>query len=270
MFEVLIKWTGSKRRQSESIVRHFPNHIKTYYEPFVGGGSVFRQVIESGIQVEKMICSDINKELIALWNIVKSDPVSLISHYEHEWMKLRLDIDYYYIIRNRFNERKDPLDLFVLSRTSANGLIRYNSKGDFNSPVNRSRYGMLPSKIERIVMDWHHALNKVDITFVCRNYDRLLTEKGDFLYLDPPYANIEGVYQKEGMEYGTFWMWLKRQEGNYALSFDGYTGDKNYVFEVPKDIYSQHIYLDNGISGFGKIHNKQEYGKESLYLRAGS
>jgi len=35
---VLIKWTGSKRRQARQIVAKFPRKIATYYEPFLGGG----------------------------------------------------------------------------------------------------------------------------------------------------------------------------------------------------------------------------------------
>lgn len=269
MFDVLIKWTGSKRRQSEEIVRHFPKVIQTYYEPFVGGGSVFRQLIESRIKVERMICSDRNEELILLWETVKNDPDSLIAHYEQEWNELRQDIDYYYTIRSRFNEKRNPMDFFVLTRTSANGLIRYNAKGNFNSPVNRSRTGMKPSTVEKIMLDWHQAFKKVDIQFLCRSYDEMISEESDFMYVDPPYANISGVYQREGIHYSDFWSWLKKQKGSYALSFDGYTSDKNYVFQVPEDVYHRHIYIDNGISGFGKIHRKREYGKESLYLGGG-
>lgn len=70
-FNPVIKWSGSKRSQSEVIVSNFPKKITIYYEPFVGGGSVLYQLLNSDIKVESFIYSDINEDLIKLWNIMK-------------------------------------------------------------------------------------------------------------------------------------------------------------------------------------------------------
>ena len=90
--------------------------------------------------------------------------------------------------------------------------------------------------------------------------------KDDLIYLDPPYANTKGMYYGQ-IDYNELWNWLRTQEGNYILSFDGKTNNKDLTYEVPKDIYSKHEYIYNGISGFGKIHKKQEYVSESLYIK---
>jgi DNA adenine methylase len=53
-FEPIIKWSGSKRSQSEEIVKKFPKEINTYYEPFVGGASILFQLLHSNIKVKKI------------------------------------------------------------------------------------------------------------------------------------------------------------------------------------------------------------------------
>ena len=64
----VIKWTGSKRSQAGQIISLMPKEIDTYYEPFVGGGSVFAKLIEAceegKIKVNRFVLSDTNKEKV--------------------------------------------------------------------------------------------------------------------------------------------------------------------------------------------------------------
>lgn len=70
----VIKWSGSKRSQASEIISYFPKVIDTYYEPFCGGASVFRVLIDSDIKVNKYVISDLNSGLIDLWNKIKNSP----------------------------------------------------------------------------------------------------------------------------------------------------------------------------------------------------
>ena len=269
-FQPIIKWSGSKRSQSEEIIKRFPKNIDTYYEPFVGGASVLFQLLNSDIKVNKYICSDINEDLINLWNIIKDNPQYLIDSYKKMWEELN-SIDeiekrkeYYYMVRNRFNEKRNPKDFMFLSRTCANGLIRFNSKGEFNTPFHFSRPGINPYRLERIMNQWSELLKKNNVIFICQDYKNIRTTKNDLIYLDPPYINTKGMYYGQ-IDYNEFWDFLRKQNGSYIFSFDGKTGNKDRTYEVPTDIYDTHEYIYSGISGFGKIHKKQEYVKESLY-----
>lgn len=269
-FQPIIKWSGSKRSQSEEIIKRFPKNIDTYYEPFVGGASVLFQLLNSDIKVNKYVCSDINEDLINLWNIIKDNPQYLIDSYKEMWNELN-SIDeiekrkeYYYMVRSRFNEKRNPKDFMFLSRTCANGLIRFNSKGEFNTPFHFSRPGINPYRLERIMNQWSELLKKNNIIFICQDYKDIETVRDDLIYLDPPYINIKGMYYGQ-IDYNEFWNFLRKQNGNYVFSFDGKTGDKDRTYEVPTDVYDTHEYIYSGISGFGKIHRKQEYAKESLY-----
>ena len=271
-FQPVIKWSGSKRSQSEEIIKRFPKEISTYYEPFVGGGSVLFQLMNSDIKVNNYICSDINKDLIDLWNMIKNKPNFLCDCYKIMWNELNSieDLDkrkeYYYNVRERFNKFRKSEDFMFLTRTCANGLIRFNSKGDFNTSFHFSRPGINPDELKKIIYQWSNLLNENSVEFICQDYKNINSSEKDLIYLDPPYFNTKGMYYGQ-INYEELWEFLSIQKSTYVLSFDGKTGKKDMTYEVPNHLYDAHDYIYNGISGFGKIHKKQEYVSESLYVK---
>lgn len=272
-FEPVIKWSGSKRSQSEDIIARFPKEINTYYEPFVGGASVLRQLLHSDIKVNKYICSDINEDLINLWNDIKNKPMSLINDYEYMWNELNADDDlarkkeYFYKVRKRFNENHYTEDFLFISRTTTNGLIRYNQKGEFNNSFHVTRCGIKPNTFKGILLEWSKLLNSNNIIFKHCNYNEIITNENDFIYLDPPYAGTKGMYYGT-INYLELWEWLRNQSCKYALSFDGTCGEEDRTFAVPNDIYNQHEYIFSGCSSFKRLKEQTtEYVKESLYLK---
>ena len=271
-FQPAIKWSGSKRSQSEEIIKRFPKEINTYYEPFVGSASVLFQLLNSDIKVNNYICSDINQDLINLWNCIINEPYYLINEYRTMWNELNSieDIEkrkeYYYIVRNRFNNNRESKDFMFLSRTCVNGLIRFNSKGEFNTSFHFSRPGIDPIKLEKIINQWSELLNKNNVAFICQDYTNINPQLGDLIYLDPPYANTKGMYYGQ-IDYEQLWNFLSKQQASYVLSFDGKTDSKDMTYEVPCNLYDKHEYIYSGISGFRKNHKKQEYVSESLYIK---
>jgi DNA adenine methylase Dam len=72
-------WSGSKDRDWGTIRQFLPETINAYYEPFVGGGSVyFRLLAERGPITA--YCTDINHDLIATYEVMRDDPEGLIRH----------------------------------------------------------------------------------------------------------------------------------------------------------------------------------------------
>lgn len=271
-FQPVIKWSGSKRSQSEEIIKRFPKEIDTYYEPFVGGASILFQLLHSDINVNNYICSDINRDLINLWNEIKNYPSALIEDYANMWAWLNQDDDlerkkqYFYEVRKRFNEEGDASDFLFISRTTTNGLIRYNQKGEFNNSFHVTRNGIIPGTLEKIINEWSEVLNKNKVQFIHRSYSEITTNKNDFIYLDPPYAGIKGMYYGT-INYEALWNWLRSQPCKYALSFDGTCGKEDRTYEVPSDLYSTHDYIYSGCSGFKRLKEQTtEYVEESLYL----
>lgn len=271
-FKPVIKWSGSKRNQSEEIIKRFPKQIETYYEPFIGGGSVLFQLLNSDIKVNNYICSDINKDLINLWNMIKNNPDKICKNYKNMWTELNslLTVEdkkkYYYNVRDRFNKLRKSEDFMFLSRTCVNGLIRFNSKGEFNTSFHFSRPGINPDTLQNIVYQWSDLLNKYNVMFICRDYKDINANKGDLVYLDPPYASTKGMYYG-AINYDDLWNWIRQQKCDYILSFDGKITSKDITYDVPKDIYITHEYLYSGNSSFRRIIGKSnaEYVDESLY-----
>lgn len=63
----LIKWPGGKEKELEFIFQNAPSKINNYYEPFVGGGSVFM-----AFNAEKYFINDKSVELINLYKFISS------------------------------------------------------------------------------------------------------------------------------------------------------------------------------------------------------
>ena len=251
---VLIKWTGSKRRQAKQIVAKFPRQIATYYEPFLGGGSVLYELLGTDIEVGRFECSDTCEPLIALWQVVKDDPNGLVEEYVKNWRLLQVSgAAYYREARQAFNESHDPHLFFFLLRTCRNGLVRFNRDGEFNSGFHGARPGMAPETVRLIVEDWGRRLSSKDVRFSVRDYRQITTQEGDLLYLDPPYDAREGYYYSGKFDFGELFGWLRKQQGDHLLSLNGFLGDDDRRLEVPADLYDRHRLLDNGNNPFDRL-----------------
>jgi len=267
----VIKWSGSKRMLSKQIISHFPKVIDTYIEPFCGSCAVLFELIKSNKKVNNYVCSDINKELIEFFNKVKISPNEIYKEYKLRWNYMFAISDikekqiYYNGIRTNYNKTKNIYDFIFLSRTSVNGLIRYNSKGEFNAPFHLTRNGIFPETFKNILLEWSDILVKNNVQFICQDYKNTIPKKGDYLFLDSPYAETKGMYFGV-IDFNEYWEWLRNLPCNYSFTFDGKRNDTDNTFNVPKDVYSKHLYLDKKISGFKKLHEYTEYVSESLYI----
>lgn len=275
MFQPVIKWSGSKRSQCSDIIKSFPNEIKTYYEPFCGGASVCRALIESGIhQVENYVCSDLNEDLINLWNAIKNQPDGVSEHYAALWTELnrsndrKLKRQYFEFVRNRYNKERNPLDFMFIMRETTNGMPRYNSNGEFNNSFHITREGIRPENLRKIITEWSEILNKNNVEFRCCSYNEIKPDNEDFLYLDPPYNNTNSMYFG-GFDNNKFFDWMRTLPCSYAFSYNGIAGTDNLTYGVPEDLYNEHKYLRSGNSSFRRVTGKSKDTVvfESLYIK---
>lgn len=185
-----VKWVGGKRQllaQFRKLNLYPPElfDIKTgrYFEPFVGGGAVFFDLLP-----EKGFLSDLNKELVTTYNVIKNDVDSLIVSLK----KHKTDKDYFLKIRAKDPNKLSDLDVasrfIFLNRTCFNGMYRVNSKGGFNVPYGKHTNPLIcdESNLKKV----NKALQGIEIKH--QDYKEVLkkAKKGDFIYFDPPYYPV--------------------------------------------------------------------------------
>ena len=273
-FQPAIKWSGSKRSQCEEIISYFPRKIETYYESFLGGGSVAYRLMNSDIKVNKFILSDLNADLINLYKLIQSDYKSIITHYKILWNELNEDSDferkklYFADIRKRLNKKHDPKDFMFIMRTTTNGMPRYNSDGEFNNSFHVTRNGIEPFRLEKILKEWSTTLNNHNVEFINTSYDEFNPNENDFCYYDPPYANTKGMYFG-AIDNDKFFNFLSDLKCPYCFSFDGYCEDEDSTYDVPKSVYNEHVYLKSGNSSFRRVigNDTKQTVYESLYVK---
>jgi DNA adenine methylase len=261
---VLIKWTGSKRRQAPEILRHFPGEIATYYEPFVGGGAVLQQLLSSDIDVQRIRCSDICPPLIDLWNLIKDDPRTLLRSYERMWTEA-VGKDYFYKIRKRFNRTGDPCEFYFLLRTCRNGVARFNRQGQFTAAHHHGRRGIAPDRLGPVLAECSEKLRGRDIQFTVVDFDEIRTRQRDFMYLDLPHE-ASAYYGR--VDHGQLFRWLERQRARYVLAMNGFAGDGDRRFAVPEWLYDEHVQMDVGRSPYRQTEDGEPpFVTDSLYVR---
>ena len=274
----LIKWTGSKRSHASCICALMP-YFSHHVEPFLGVGAVMFFASRGNA-----LAGDVYEPLVNLWRIVQEDPDSLVQDYAQQWNCLQEELDslvetkfkrrsgipeYYYHVRSRFNQEESPLDLNFLMRTCVNGIVRFNDDGEFNNSFHLSRRGMNPERFEKVVQEWHRVVKGV--LFVCQDYEATLAsaKRGDFVYLDPPYAGNHQRYV-ESLDLERFFGVLEdlnRRDVKWALSFDGIRGENDLTHDVPSSLFKRQLYLENGNSAVHKVLNGPiEMVRDSLYL----
>ena len=275
-FQPIIKWSGSKRIQSEQIISYFPKYMGTYYEPFCGGCSVLYQLMVSDEKFARdFVCSDTNPDLIDLWNVVKDNPEELFDEYSRMWSKMQsmdnkgMKRAYFEEIRNEFNRTRNPMLFFFIMRTCTNGIPRYNKHKEFNGTLHLTRDGIKPKRLQPVIMDWSELLNVNEVTFRCCDYKDIFeeVEEGDFLYLDPPYDNTRINRYFGRVVFDDFFNQLRllnTMDIKFVLSFDG---KSNGSLVVPIDCYINRVYIDSKNSSFRRtkegMTNKDVF--ESLY-----
>jgi DNA adenine methylase len=206
----LVKYRGGKSKEIPHLMNHIPQFSGRYIEPFFGGGALFFH-----LEPKKAIINDINSKLISFYLGVKDnfellktelseiEKLYAINRKKFEELKSRTPNErvddenepLYYQIRDMFNdltEKKysEALLYFFINKTAYSGMIRYNSKGEFNVPY--GRYANLNTSL--VTKAHNNLLAKTEIYNLDYAEIFRMADKDDFMFLDPPYDCVFSDY----------------------------------------------------------------------------
>lgn len=197
-----LRYPGGKRRLLVFLKDHLPSpeNIKgRYIEPFVGSGAVFFH-----LEPEIALLSDANPELIDIYRGIRYSPSRVWKAYE-KFGSTKKD---YKKVRDHKKETNligRAARMLFLNRTCFKGMWRHNRDGKFNVGYGgQSRRWVIT---EDDLKSISKRLKKAQID--CGDFEEVINdaEKGDFLFLDPPYkpnekdyTNSHYVWQQFGFE----------------------------------------------------------------------
>lgn len=199
----MLKYRGGKQGELKYLEKWIPESFDRYIEPFFGGGALYFS-LEPG----RAIIGDVNKPLMEFYEDVAGNFDRL--HHELGLLQALYETnrkvfesrklsdpkarakddneDLYYQMRKQFNGLAPSSFLrgtlyFFLNKTAYSGMVRYNSKGEFNVPYGRYKHfntsvvtrehSKLLSSAKRMNTDFSEVLS--------------LCNRGDFVFIDPPY-----------------------------------------------------------------------------------
>lgn len=181
----ILKWAGGKRQLLGELIPRVPSYTGKYIEPFMGGGALF-----FALSPDKAVLGDCNAELINLYKTIKRNPIPVIEalqqykNTEKEYYRIR-EIDW-----KTLSDVEAAARMIYLNKTGFNGLYRVNLQGGFNVPYGKNAKTQFCNPEQIIAAS--KALKRKKL--LCGDYKKILkkyAEPGDFIFLDPPYFQIE-------------------------------------------------------------------------------
>ena len=245
-------YVGDKYKIISQIKEVFPKKIDRFIEPFCGGGTVFLNTEANFylindidlyvIKLHKFLISNA-KNINGFWDKVENSikKYELSASYLGKNVPLELRKQYiktyyakynkesYIKMRGDFNKNKNNmLLLYLLVIYGFNRMLRFNSYGNFNSPVGNVDFNK--NVYEALELYFEYVLKK-NIKLYSMDYEKFIKRvnptSNDFIYLDPPYLIANSEYNK---------LWNEESEIRMIKVLDQ-LNEKNIKFAISNVLY---------------------------------
>jgi|TARA_B110000211_G_C13967542_1_gene503446 DNA adenine methylase len=209
MSKPLFIWAGGKNKMLKHYIPILPSplemSIKSYVEPFFGGGAMFIHIMKHH-QPKEVYINDINPDIVSIYECIKNN--------YNEFLKRVIDLETQYLPMNMEDRRKfffkirhdhayeyenwskpyESATLYFLMKTAFNGIfqINQNTNNRYGTPC-----GLLNQKdkvFDRdVVKWWNNVLQKVNIS--SGDWKTNTPDIQDaFYFFDPPYRDSFADY----------------------------------------------------------------------------
>ena len=208
-----IFYMGNKYELLPNLLTYFPKKetVDEFIDLFGGSG-----VVSINVPYENITYNEINHNITNLFKmLIETKPNEIINHIKHRVIEFDLpqksvkkkDNEYSKYKRNYLNYRKfynkqkpkNYLDLYTLTYFSFSNLIRFNSKNEFNMPYGHRSF--LSDEHDINIELFYNIMKNKNVDIQNKDAFEILyniTEnKGQFIYLDPPYTNTMAIYNEK-------------------------------------------------------------------------
>ena len=207
----LFIWAGGKNKMLKHYKPFMPKNVKTYIEPFFGGGAMFIHVVNH-YDPKHLIINDVNNDIVRIYKTIKDD-LEKFTHLMDEMSAEYLPLDkagrkdYYYSLRHKhaydyaaWDTVKEAAVLYFLMKTGFNGIyqLNINTNNRYGTPS-----GLLNQKdkvYEKEVVEWWNK-NLQNASILSGDWSDAVSYSNDepdqFIFMDPPYRGSFTSYGQE-------------------------------------------------------------------------
>lgn len=225
----IVKWAGGKRQVLNELINRLPQKYNKYFEPFIGGGALLFALCPHQAYI-----SDLNEELLSVYKCLNDIDLFLSLKKTLVEFQTKHNEEFYYKVRAMDrNENFNNLPIYLkaarmiyLNKAGYNGLYRVNKNGYFNVPFNKKNKVNLFDEENINLLHQYFINNDIEIVKKDFAYVLNLAKKGDFVYFDPPYDDMDN----------------KKSFTSYTKDSFG-KNDQIRLFEVVKELTERGVFV---------------------------
>lgn len=215
-------YVGDKYKLIDELKTFFPQSIRFFVEPFVGGGSAFMNVEAQNyilndidthvIQLHRLLCDNANNSDAFITDLFeRANDYGLSCSFRQDYIPDSLKLKYpktyfaefnregYNQMRSDYNTstRRDPEILYLLLIYGFNRMLRFNASNNFNIPVGNVDFNQ---NVIDALNNYFEIVRQRNIQWASLDFRQLLRRLNlnneDLVYLDPPYLITFSEYNK--------------------------------------------------------------------------
>jgi DNA adenine methylase len=181
-----LRWAGSKRLLLKHLVPFIPKSLNKYYEPFLGGGSMFFYIGPKSAEI-----SDASLPLIETYRAVRKYSDEVL-----DFLRPLRPSKTRFLALRQYSPRSEvgrAAQFIFLNKACWNGLYRVNSDGIFNVPYGRPRTNFIID--EDNLRRCSRQLRRREVSIKNQDFEEIESrvKEGDFVFLDPPYVTSHNM-----------------------------------------------------------------------------